>query len=132
MSGRKKPSAARDRRLRLALGREVKRRRLAQGHTWPQLAARSGLSPNYIGSVEHGRRDVSLSTVLKLAKGLGVVPCELFGTEDHSPAALEAACLFDALDNPARRRAVKELLRVTSRPASRHKTKRSAKSKRGK
>lgn len=81
----------------LDLGREVRRRRQALGLTLEQLAERSGLTPNYIGTVEHGRRDPSLSTILALAKGLETSPADLFGRgPELTAAAVEVAQLFDA------------------------------------
>lgn len=99
----------------LAFGREVRRRRGALGLTLEQLAESSGLTPNYIGTVENGRRDPSLSTVLALAKGLGVTPGELLGgIGELSPASTEAATLIETL-TPEVQVAVLELLRTLAR-----------------
>jgi transcriptional regulator with XRE-family HTH domain len=99
----------------LAFGREVRRRRGALGLTLEQLAERSGLTPNYIGTVENGHRDPSLSTVLALAKGLGVSPGELIGgVGDLSSISTEAATLIETL-TPEVQSAMLELLRVLSR-----------------
>jgi transcriptional regulator with XRE-family HTH domain len=99
----------------LAFGREVRRRRSTLGLTLEQLAERSDLTPNYIGSVENGRRDPSLSTVLALAKGLGVGPAELLGgRDDLGPVATEAAALMEQV-SPDLQVAVLELLRVLAR-----------------
>ncbi len=57
--------------------REVRRRRHAQGLTLEALGAGSGLTPNYIGGIETGQRDPSLSTMRKLAAGLGAPLGEL-------------------------------------------------------
>lgn len=82
----------------LDFGLEVRRRREAQGLTLEGLAARSGLTPNYIGTIENGRRDPSLSTIRALAGGLNATPGELLGTSpQRSPAAEEIARLFDLL-----------------------------------
>lgn len=99
----------------LTFGREVRRRRGALGLTLEQLAERSGLTPNYIGTVENGRRDPSLSTVLALAKGLGASPGELFGSIGESgPLVTEAAALMETLA-PEVQNALLELLRVLAR-----------------
>ncbi len=64
--------------------------------TIEQLAEQSGLTPNYVGTIEAGQRDPSLSTVLALARGLSIAPGELLGgTPKLSGAAVEAAALFD-------------------------------------
>jgi transcriptional regulator with XRE-family HTH domain len=81
----------------MEFGREVRRRREALGLTLEQLAESSTLTPNYIGTIENGKRDPSLSTVISLARGLRIAPAELFGgIENLSPAATEAGRLFDA------------------------------------
>jgi transcriptional regulator with XRE-family HTH domain len=99
----------------LTFGREVRRRRGALGLTLEQLAERSGLTPNYIGTVENGRRDPSLSTVLALAKGLGLAPGELLGgVGELSPASTEAATLIETL-SPEVQVATLGLLRVLSK-----------------
>ena len=43
----------------------------------PDLAARTGLDARYIGRIEAGEINILVSTVFKLAKGLGVSPGEL-------------------------------------------------------
>jgi transcriptional regulator with XRE-family HTH domain len=99
----------------LTFGREVRRRRGALGLTLEQLAERSALTPNYIGTVENGRRDPSLSTVLALAKGLGVSPGELLGgVGELSPVATEAATLIESL-TPDIQATTLELLRALAR-----------------
>ena len=99
----------------LTFGREVRRRRVMLGLTLEQLAERSNLTPNYIGTVENGRRDPSLSTVLALAKGLGVSAGELLGTMgERAAASNEAATLLEAL-SPEHQGALLELLRVLAR-----------------
>ena len=76
----------------------MRRRRLALGLTLEQLAERSGLTPNYIGAVELGKRDPSLSTVLALARGFKVPPGEMLGSAPGlTPAGLEAAGLFEGV-----------------------------------
>lgn len=97
-------------------GREVRRRRSALGITLEQLAERSGLSPNYIGTVETGVRDPSLTTVFALAKGLGVAPGELVGgVGELSPAAVEAASLIDSMPADVRHVLVALLRTLTKR-----------------
>jgi transcriptional regulator with XRE-family HTH domain len=99
----------------MEFGREVRRRREALGLTLEQLAESSELTPNYIGTIENGKRDPSLSTVLALARGLRVPPADLFGgVEDLTPAATEAGRLFDAAP-PEVQEAVLQILRVVTR-----------------
>ena len=105
-------SAPRVRRNRAPLptifGREVRRRRVALGLTLEELAERSGLTPNYIGTVENGRRDPSLSTVMSLANGLGVPAGEL------GPIAMETARLVESAP-PELQDAILELARAIAK-----------------
>ncbi len=101
------------------LGREVRRRREASGLTLEQLAIRSGLTPNYIGTIETGKRDPSLTTIQSLARGLGIQPGELFGGVDQlGPAGLEAGLLFDSAPSEVQG-AVLQILRWTKAKAPR-------------
>jgi transcriptional regulator with XRE-family HTH domain len=82
---------------------EVRRRRQALGLTLEALAQRSGLTPNYIGTIEIGKRDPSLTTVAKIATGLGIETSELFGGSGGlSAAAVEAGRLFEMLPSDLR------------------------------
>jgi transcriptional regulator with XRE-family HTH domain len=99
----------------MEFGNEIRRRRLALGMTLEQLAEASKLTPNYIGTIENGKRDPSLSTVMALAKGLRINPGELFGgLQDLSAAATEAGLLFEGATSDVQE-AVLQLLRSVSR-----------------
>lgn len=83
--------------------------------TLEQLAERSGLTPNYVGTIEMGKRDPSLSTIVALARGLSVAPGELIGGMSRlSSSALEAARLFDGA-TPDAQDAIMRLLRAVQR-----------------
>ena len=83
--------------------------------TLEELAERCDLSPNYIGSIEKGARDPSLSTVMALAKGLKVPAAELLGgLHELGPSGLEAGRLLEASRTDVQE-AVIQLLRATSR-----------------
>jgi len=99
----------------VSFGDEVRRRREALGWTLEHLAERATLSPNYVGSVEMGKRDPSLSTILALAKGLRVSPGELLGpVKELSAAGYEVGRTFDASSDDVQDLVVR-LLRVTAR-----------------
>jgi transcriptional regulator with XRE-family HTH domain len=88
---------------------------MALGLTLEELAERSRLTPNYIGTVENGRRDPSLSTVLSLAVGLGVPAGELLGgCGDLGPIAAETARLMEGAPLELQQ-AILELARAVSR-----------------
>ena len=77
-----------------AFGAEVRRRRESLGWNLFELAERTGLTPNYLGSIELGNRDPSLSTMKKIARGFDLTLAELLGPGEISPAAYEAALLL--------------------------------------
>ena len=64
--------------LLLKLGQRVRALRLDRGWTQEELAHRSGLNRSYMSEVERGRSDVSLSTLQKIARPLGISLAELF------------------------------------------------------
>lgn len=97
------------------LGPEVRRRRKAQKLTLEGLAEKADLSVHYLSTLETGKRDPSVSTVSKLAKGLGIPAGELLGTRsDLSPEAVEIAKMIDR-SSPDVRDAVRVLLRAAAR-----------------
>jgi len=97
------------------LGPEIRRRRRALGLTIEALAERAGLTPNYLGTLEMGRRDPSLSTVVGLARALGVSLGDLLGgSAPVSAPALEAARLFEGVP-PEMQEAVLRVLRAGQR-----------------
>lgn len=79
------------------LGAEIRRRRVALGWTLERLAEASGLSPNYLGTVESGRRDMHISTLSAITRALGCSFADLFVEpgRDLSPQGLEVGRLFD-------------------------------------
>lgn len=59
-------------------GDSVRRARLAAGMTQEDLADRSGLDRSYIGGVERGERNPTLTVIEKIAAGLGLPVSHLF------------------------------------------------------
>ena len=55
----------------------MRRLRYDRKLTQEELAARSGLSMRYVGSIERGTVSASVSVLGKVAKALGVDPCDL-------------------------------------------------------
>lgn len=80
-----------------AFGRELRRRRHGHGLTLEALGAMVGLTPNFIGAIELGHRDPSISTIMRLSRGLGATAGELLGLPEITPDAIEAARLLSAL-----------------------------------
>ena len=63
--------------LNVRLGRNLRHARLTAGLTQETLADRCDLHRTYIGAVERGERNVTLRTIERVAKALGVDPLEL-------------------------------------------------------
>lgn len=100
----------------MRFGQEVRRRRKALGLTLEELAGRCDLTPHHLSSIETGKTDPRLSTVLAIARALGrVPPGQLLGaTDDASPAAMEIAHLYDAVPDEVQE-GVAKILRATAR-----------------
>jgi len=60
------------------VGREVREIRRKSGMTQQQLADLCGFHRTFIISIEKGRQNASVETLVRLASALGVMPGELF------------------------------------------------------
>src|ERR1700740_1807899 len=56
---------------REVLGQQLRERRLDQGETLAETAARAGLSPQYLSEIERGRKEPSSEMIAALAGALG-------------------------------------------------------------
>ncbi len=63
--------------LKQVIGDHVKRLRIAKGWSQSDLARRSGFDESYIGVVERGQANPSLSTLDAVAEALGVEAYQL-------------------------------------------------------
>lgn len=68
-------------------GDAVRKARAASGITQEELADRAGLDRSYIGGVERGDRNPTLSVIEKIAQGLGLTLAELFSYTAEEPKA---------------------------------------------
>lgn len=57
---------------REALGARLRRKRRAHGLTLDELAARAGLSPQYLSEIERGRKEPSSEMIAAVAGSLGL------------------------------------------------------------
>lgn len=95
----------------LDFGREVRKRRRALKISIEELGDRADLSSKYIGTIENGHRDPSLSTMVCIARGLGIAAGELFGNlPAFSAKSIEVGKCFDCV-SPELQRAVLLILR---------------------
>ncbi|MCZ4100814.1 helix-turn-helix domain-containing protein [Streptomyces sp. H39-C1] len=67
----------------LAIGMQIRRLREERGYSLEQLAERSGLSFRGLIYIEHGQRNASTLTLLRIASGLDVHPGKLFDGRSH-------------------------------------------------
>jgi transcriptional regulator with XRE-family HTH domain len=86
----------------LALGREIRRRRQAHELTLDQLGEASGLTPNYLGNIEAGQRDPSLSSMIRIAMAFDTPIGELLGMPEMSADSIEVARLLSVLPDEVR------------------------------
>ena len=63
--------------LRRCFGANLKSVRRGRGLSQEALAHEAGLHRTYIGSVEHGERNISIDNIERLARALAVDPCDL-------------------------------------------------------
>lgn len=60
------------------LGKKIKEIRKSKKLTQAELAWRTGLTPNFIGLIERGKKRPSLETLIKIGKALEVSPSVFF------------------------------------------------------
>jgi transcriptional regulator with XRE-family HTH domain len=68
----------------LAFGNAIRELRGERGWSQEELGHRSGLHRNYVGGIERGELNPSLTTILKLAKAFDVQPSELLAGAETS------------------------------------------------
>ena len=61
----------------VAIGRALRRMRLAVGLTQEQLGLESGVQRNFISLIETGQNQPTITTIFKLAEALGIKPSAL-------------------------------------------------------
>jgi transcriptional regulator with XRE-family HTH domain len=66
-----------------AFGRAMREFRVARGLSQEELGYDSGLHRTYIGGIERGERNPSLTNILRIAEALGVPPSELLAATEQ-------------------------------------------------
>lgn len=79
--------------LQRSIGDRIRRLRQKKGWSQEEFAALCGLHRTYMGHIERGEKNLSLSTMIRISDGLGIAPTELFrltpkGAKDYG--ALQA------------------------------------------
>jgi ribosome-binding protein aMBF1 (putative translation factor) len=65
--------------VRRQLGRHVRDLRTAKGWSQEEFADLCGLDRSYVSGIERGVRNISVLSLAKVAKALGVTPASLLG-----------------------------------------------------
>jgi len=104
-----------------SIGAEIRRRRHAAGRSIEQLAELAGLHKNYLGRVELGQVDVSVSALWSIAFALDCDLADLLPSAKHglTPEILAAAHLLAEADPQVRQVVVTLLTRVPAGPPRR-------------
>jgi transcriptional regulator with XRE-family HTH domain len=63
----------------VALGQTIRRLRKEAKLTQEELAARAGISANYVGEIERGETNAGAKALFALARGLGIRAAKLLG-----------------------------------------------------
>lgn len=71
------PSSTARHRPARTFGKRVREHRTAAGMSQEKLGERTGLHATYLSDVERGHRNVTLYTIVRIAKALGVNPAVL-------------------------------------------------------
>jgi transcriptional regulator with XRE-family HTH domain len=70
--------------VRLLVGLNFRRLRVARGLTQEQAADLTGVSQQYISGLERGRRNPTVLTLHELCGPLGAAPVDLLRDPDHT------------------------------------------------
>jgi transcriptional regulator with XRE-family HTH domain len=95
------PKIAHIENLQRSLGRRIRELRSKNGWTQEQFAEFCGLHRTYLGHVERGEKNVSLSTVLRVANALGVRTSSLLGGSEKGRAAPDLKHLRPPMTGPS-------------------------------
>lgn len=80
--------------LQKVLGSRIREFRLKKGFSQESFADHCGLHRTYMGGIERGERNLTIQTVLTVAKGLGITMSELFsGIEKQVESPKQASKL---------------------------------------
>jgi transcriptional regulator with XRE-family HTH domain len=67
-----------NKKLLICLGRRVRALRMKRGLSQEELAESSGLHRNYVGAIERGEKNPTITTIKKLTKALKVSLTDFF------------------------------------------------------
>lgn len=79
-----KPSVTIDVEVSQLVNQVIRHRRIAMGLSQQQFADICGVQRSYVCDVERGARCISLNSLMRFAKGLGMKPSQLVHTAESS------------------------------------------------
>ena len=68
--------------LRKQLALNLRRERARQNISQDELAERAGLHRTYVGGIERGERNITLTSLERIAAALSISPLRLLGAKD--------------------------------------------------
>ncbi len=60
------------------VGANIAKLRTERDYTQRQLGALAGFNPSHLSKIEHGERDINTTSLIRIAKALGIKMDELF------------------------------------------------------
>ena len=84
--------------LKEMIGSRIREIRNKKGITQDQLAERVRISSKYLSSIERGKENPTLNTILKLARSLDIMPAEFFTHLEIEDPAKRKSMIIEMLD----------------------------------
>ena len=84
--------------LKEMIGSRIREIRNKKGITQDQLSEKVGVSSKYLSSIERGKENPTLNTILKLAQSLDVMPNEFFTHLEIEDPAKRKSMIIEILD----------------------------------
>ena len=84
--------------LKEMIGSRIQEIRNKKGLTQDQLSEKVGISSKYLSSIERGKENPTLNTILKLARSLDVKPDEFFTHLEIEDPAKRKSMIIEMLD----------------------------------
>ena len=84
--------------LKEMIGSRIQEIRNKKGMTQDQLSEKVGISSKYLSSIERGKENPTLNTILKMARSLDVKPDEFFTYLEIEDPAKRKSMIIEMLD----------------------------------
>lgn len=81
--------------FRKNLGLSIRKIRMNKGFTQESLSLESGVSRSHIAMIEAGKRDITVSSLFKISRALGVNLSEIFKFDDVEKFTFDIEELYE-------------------------------------